>query len=108
MSLTRKIAAVGLLGNVALIGGILYRRKQHLDEEEAAKAKWEAARNDSDLKCFFVAKQYYDQCSFEPDDAQECTRLAGLMDECKNLVGSLVPKDTVLPAMRPSFLQYKS
>ncbi len=105
MSITKKVAAVGLLGNVALIGGILYKRQQHVEEEEQARIKWESARNDSELECFFTSKQYFDQCRDEPDDEKECSRLAEALDQCKKNVGSMLP--TFLPAMRPSILQYK-
>jgi hypothetical protein len=98
-SLSRKIGAVGLLGNVALIAGILYRRQEHLDEEEAARVKWETMRRDSELDCFFTAIQYFDQCSHEPDDEKECVRLAAGLDECKKKLAASLPD--VMPAMLP-------
>ena len=104
-TLGRKVAAVGLVGNMALIGGILYRRQEHLDEEQTARVKWEAARQDNELDCFFAAKQYYDQCSFQPDDDKECTRLGGVLEDCKKRLSASLPP--VLPAMRPDLLGYK-
>jgi hypothetical protein len=93
----KKIAAVGLFGNVALISTIFYRRQTYLEEEDKEKRNFQAVQSDSDLDCYFTAKQYYDQCRFD-EDRENCTDLAEAMEACKKKVFSLINAPT--PAMQ--------
>ena len=94
-----KIGGLALIGNVALIAGIFYRRNEFLAEEAAAREKWEAVR-ERNFRCYFASKRYFDQCRFVLDDSadDDCKVLASETSECKKELAAEIP--LTAPAMQ--------
>ena len=95
----QKIGASALFGNLVLVSGMVVRREQYLEEEGAAKRRWETSK-DNKFECFYTAKRYYEQCSLDIDDGSidDCLLLATGLDSCKQKLEFKLPDTT--PAMR--------
>mmetsp|Transcript_66719 Transcript_66719/g.177905 ORF Transcript_66719/g.177905 Transcript_66719/m.177905 type:complete len:118 (+) Transcript_66719:37-390(+) len=92
-----------IAANLGYMGYMSVKRQwKQIAEEEARQKQIQAYLNQTDNKfrCFFAARQYYQECQFEFDPTDSCKRLVGTLDECKQEILTNLPEIT--PAMRGS------
>jgi hypothetical protein len=85
-------------------GRTLYREKKGFEK----RAIWEKnTTKANDFKCYFIMKQYYEQCSHDylDESVRICGDLAGGIKNCKNDLYNKLPKYT--PSMLPLPLAFQ-
>jgi hypothetical protein len=85
-------------------GRTLYREKKGFEK----RAIWEKNTTKSnDFKCYFIMKQYYEQCSHDylDETVQVCGDLANGIKQCREDLYKLLPKKT--PSMLPLPLAFQ-
>jgi len=85
-------------------GRTLYREKKGFEK----RAMWEKNTTKADdFKCYFIMKQYYEQCSHDylDESVKLCGDLADGIRHCRNELAEKIPR--VTPTMLPLPLAFQ-
>lgn len=100
MSTTKKIMTAGFGANVFFIATMVVCRewKKYAKEEERLTQK-KVRELTQDFKCYFAARQYYQECRQDMGTSEICKQVTSVLQTCQDELYTKIPP--VTPAMSP-------